>query len=95
MIKKVPMRTCIGCGENKDKKSLVRIVRGEDGTMRPDLTGRASGRGCYLCRNLSCLELAVKRKAFNRAYKDTIPQEAVEALAESFKALCGEENHAG
>ena len=56
MPKKVPMRTCIGCGECKEKKSMVRIVRTPEGSIVADPGGRMNGRGAYLCRNADCLE---------------------------------------
>ena len=64
MQKKIPMRTCIGCGTIKPKKELVRIVLTQDGKVIADRTGRAGGRGAYLCDDPACLEKALKRKSF-------------------------------
>ena len=49
-IKKIPQRKCVGCGEMKDKKALLRIVRSPEGEIALDLTGKKSGRGAYVCR---------------------------------------------
>lgn len=58
---KVPMRRCIGCMESKPKKELVRIVASTDGELRLDPSGKANGRGAYLCLNTDCIAKA-KRK---------------------------------
>ena len=66
-IKKVPQRKCVGCGEMKDKKSLLRIVRSPEGEISLDLTGKKSGRGAYVCRSRECIKKAVKEKRLERA----------------------------
>ena len=55
--KKVPMRRCVGCMESKPKKELIRIA-GYEGEVSLDPTGKAKGRGAYLCPNRQCLEKA-------------------------------------
>ena len=64
--RKTPMRRCIGCMESKPKRELIRIAFSE-GTIRPDPTGKADGRGAYLCKNAECFMKAKKRRAFSRA----------------------------
>lgn len=65
--KKIPMRMCVGCRQMHEKRELVRIVAGQDGMAHVDLTGRAQGRGAYLCRNAECFDKAVKTRAIERA----------------------------
>ena len=65
-LKKIPMRRCIGCMESKPKRALIRIAFSED-TIRPDPTGKAKGRGAYLCGNAECFMKAKKKRAFSRA----------------------------
>ena len=65
-MKKIPQRTCIGCKEKKDKKDLIRIVKDKDGNITLDRTGKANGRGAYICDNIQCLEKAIKTKALAR-----------------------------
>ena len=48
--KRVPMRTCVACGTKTEKGSLVRIVAPRQGPVGVDATGRAHGRGAYLCK---------------------------------------------
>ena len=61
-MKKIVQRTCIGCMEEKEKKSLIRIVKQNDGKIFIDKTGKANGRGAYICNNIECLEKAIKSK---------------------------------
>lgn len=74
-----PMRRCVGCMESKPKNELIRVTFYE-GKISLDETGRAKGRGAYLCRNPECFDRAEKRKAFNRAFRANIDRKDVEAL---------------
>ncbi len=82
MEKKIPMRSCAGCGEKKSKKELVRIVRTPEGTVKVDRSGRANGRGTYLCDNPECLAKARKRHSLFRALGTEIPPEVYDQLEE-------------
>jgi predicted RNA-binding protein YlxR (DUF448 family) len=86
-MKKIPQRTCIGCGMKKDKKELVRIVRTPEGTLQLDPTGRMNGRGAYVCRDAACLDKALKRKALQRSLKEEISEDVILKLKEEFKQL--------
>lgn len=78
--KKVPMRTCVGCTESRDKKDLIRIAVYE-GEAAVDPEGRAKGRGIYICRdNSECFDKAIKRKALERALKRPVSEEEKEKL---------------
>lgn len=66
-MKRVPARTCVACREEGGKRELIRFVRGPDGLIMLDRTGRASGRGAYLHASAECLGQARKRKALDRA----------------------------
>ena len=68
-VRKQPQRTCLGCRQVKDQDQLVRFVRSPDGEILADLKGRLPGRGAYLCSNRNCIETAVSRKQFDRAFK--------------------------
>ena len=57
-LKKMPQRSCIGCNLKKDKKELIRIVKNKEGQIQVDPTGKAAGRGAYLCNSVDCLEMA-------------------------------------
>ncbi|SCW60747.1 hypothetical protein SAMN02910456_02145 [Ruminococcaceae bacterium YRB3002] len=60
-VKKRPQRTCVVCRTKKDKADLVRIVATKDGEVRYDPTGRAPGRGAYLCKNEECLAAELRK----------------------------------
>ena len=71
---------CIGCGEMIPKKELIRIVKTPDETVMVDLTGKANGRGAYICKAEVCLEKAVKAKRLERAFSTQISPEIYETL---------------
>ncbi len=66
-IKKLPLRKCIGCGQQKEKKQLTRAVRTPEGEIEIDFSGRANGRGAYICRSEDCLAKAVRSHALERS----------------------------
>ena len=82
--RKIPMRKCTGCLEMKNKKELIRVVRAEnaDGEVEfsLDYNGKKSGRGAYICPSLSCLEMAHKKKGFERSFKQAVPMKVYEQL---------------
>lgn len=80
--RKVPLRTCIGCQEQKNKRELVRIVRTPEGNVEFDPTGKKAGRGTYICRNRSCLLAAVRGKRFERSLRHPVSPAVVEELAQ-------------
>lgn len=80
MQKKIPQRQCMGCRERKAKKELIRVVRGVDGTVSLDFSGKAPGRGAYLCPDPECLKKATRSKALSRSLETEIPQEVYDRL---------------
>ena len=86
--KKIPMRKCLGCGQMFPKKELVRVVKTrtgeEDGketySISLDKTGKAAGRGAYICKKAECLAMAVKAKRLQRAFECQIPDEVFEKM---------------
>lgn len=74
-MKKLPERTCIGCNQTKPKKDLIRIVKNKEGSIFIDKTGRANGRGAYICDNTECLEKAIKSKRLERNFETKINDE--------------------
>lgn len=79
-VKKIPQRQCIGCGEAKNKKELIRVLKSTDGSISIDATGRKNGRGAYLCPSMECFRKAVKGKGLERSFKMAIPKEIYESL---------------
>lgn len=78
--KKIPQRTCIGCGEVKNKKDMVRIVRSPEGNVSLDRSGKKPGRGAYVCSDAACIEKAFQSKGLERALQVKVSPETKEAL---------------
>lgn len=82
--KKIPLRKCMGCMQQFPKKELVRVVKSkldeEQYEISLDLTGKKSGRGAYVCKNVQCLKAARKAKRFERALECEIPAEVYETM---------------
>ncbi|KKY02588.1 nucleic-acid-binding protein implicated in transcription termination [Paraclostridium benzoelyticum] len=79
-VKKVPQRKCIACQDRDNKKELIRIVKNKEGQIFLDKTGKANGRGAYICNCSECLKKAIKSNALSRAFKMEIPEEVYESL---------------
>lgn len=85
--KKIPMRMCIGCGEMKSKKEMLRILHTPEDTYVLDVTGRKNGRGAYLCRSKECFLKAVKTRGLERSFKTAISKEVYASLEEEFNNI--------
>ncbi len=85
--RKIPMRKCVACQEMIPKKELLRVVRNAEGQVSLDLTGKASGRGAYICRKAECFTLAKKRKALDRSLEAGIPEEVYERLEKDLMGM--------
>lgn len=78
--KKLPLRKCVGCGEMLPKRELLRIVSPKEGDVALDLTGKAAGRGAYICANAVCLAKARKAHRLENAFSRQISPEVYELL---------------
>ncbi len=74
-VKKIPLRKCIGCAQQKAKKELVRVVKNQQGEISIDLTGKKAGRGAYICPDSSCLAKAKKAKRLEKNFETQISEE--------------------
>ena len=83
--KKIPMRRCSGCNEQKAKNELIRIVRSPEGEISLDLTGKKSGRGAYICNSIDCLRKVRKSRRIDRTFEITIPDEVYDSLEAQIK----------
>lgn len=84
--KKIPLRKCVGCKEQKAKNELIRVVKDKDGLVELDLTGKKNGRGAYICSNKLCLEQAYKTRALNRSLSTNISEEVYNSMREILKS---------
>ncbi len=87
--RKIPLRRCIGCREMKEKKSLIRVVRNQEGQIAVDPTGRMNGRGAYICRDPECFAKARKSRALNREFSADVPEDVYEDVARQLEAHVG------
>ena len=95
-MKKVSLRKCTGCGEMKEKRELIRVVKAPEkkdengnvisgGEISLDLTGRKSGRGAYVCKNADCFEKARKARRFERSLSCKIPEDVYEQMSKELE----------
>lgn len=91
MQKKIPMRMCIGCREMKPKRELVRIVctkiSDENNRISVDLSGKAPGRGAYICPKCECLDRAKKSRSLERAFSSKIDDEVFADLSRVIQSV--------
>ena len=81
------MRQCVGCGEMKNKKEMLRVLKTAENEILLDATGRKNGRGAYVCKSKDCLLKAGKNKGLERSFKMSIPKEVYESLEKEFENL--------
>ena len=84
MIKKMPMRRCLGCMESKPKKELIRIVKSQDGSINVDRTGKLNGRGAYFCDSENCLDKAIKSGRIAKEFEMDISKETYEDIKKQY-----------
>ena len=85
--RKIPLRKCTGCQEMKSKRELIRVVRSPEGEISIDFTGKKSGRGAYICRDMGCFETARKKHSLERSLKCEISADIYEKLKQEIEAL--------
>ena len=86
-VKKIPLRLCIGCGEMKSKKEMIRVIKTAEDQILLDATGRKNGRGAYLCPSMECFKKAVKGRGLERSFKMAIPREIYETLEKEMEEI--------
>ena len=81
-VRKIPTRRCTGCGEHFPKLELIRVLRLPSGEIVLDTTGKMSGRGAYICKNISCLKKARKSRRIETSLECAIPDEIYNKMEE-------------
>ena len=87
MTKKIPLRQCVGCGEMKNKKEMIRVLKTTEDEICLDATGKKNGRGAYICRSRECLQKACKNEGLERSFKMSIPAAVYETLEREFDTI--------
>ena len=85
MNKKIPMRQCVGCGEMKAKKEMLRVIRTAENEILLDTTGKKNGRGAYICSDPECLKLAAKNRGLERSLKTAVPREILDIMTKEME----------
>ena len=83
--KKIPQRQCMGCRDRKEKREMIRVVRGPEGGVSLDFRGKAPGRGAYNCPDMACLKKAIRSKALERSLEVAIPEEIYARLEQEME----------
>ena len=82
---KEKLRMCIVCRGQSDKKALLRIVKNKDGEIFVDKSGKANGRGAYICKDKECFDKLCKQKSLNKAFKCNISDEIYQKIGEEIE----------
>lgn len=82
--KKIPMRTCIACREEKPKKEMLRIVRSASGEISLDFSGKLPGRGAYICDSEACIKKLVKYRLLHKTFSREVDESVYKAIEEEF-----------
>ena len=78
--RKIPERQCLGCNAHKPKRELLRVVKTPEGEILLDFTGKKSGRGAYICRDVACLRKARKSGRIERSLNVKGPDEVWDVM---------------
>ena len=85
-VKKIPMRMCVACHESKPKKEMLRVVKPKEGDAFIDFTGKAAGRGAYICDDPACICKLRKARLLNKTFSCDVPLSVYERIEEDFFA---------
>ena len=77
---KIPLRMCIACREMKPKKEMFRVVRNAEGEVYPDYTGKAPGRGAYICSQEACRAKLSSKKLLNKAFSMAVDEQVYQGI---------------
>ena len=91
-VRRVPQRTCVGCGQTTGKRELVRLVRTLSDEVEVDPTGKRPGRGAYICLQRECWATALKKRAIERSLKVVLTPASRERLESYARTLPGAES---
>lgn len=82
--KKIPLRQCIACRELKPKKEMLRIVKNKEGAIFLDFSGKAQGRGAYICDDENCIKKLRKQRLINKVFSCEVDEAVYSAIEEEY-----------
>ena len=88
MARKPPTRTCVACGNTADKRTMLRVVRSPEGDVSFDPSGRAPGRGAYVCFDEGCFDKVAAKRLLDTRLRVKLAPRDYEALGAEFRELC-------
>ena len=80
--KNIPLRMCIACREMKPKGEMTRVVRNADGEIKLDPTGKAPGRGAYVCNGEDCLKKLQSKKLLHKTFSADVSADVYQNVEE-------------
>lgn len=83
-VKKTPLRQCIACRELKEKKAMLRVVKNAEGKIFLDFSGKASGRGAYICDEPDCVKKLKKSRLLDRVFSCRVDESVYAAIEEEY-----------
>ena len=84
--KKIPIRMCLGWNEMKSKRDMIRVVKAPSGEVSLDFTGKKSGRGAYVCKNIECFRKSRKARRFEKSLSCMIEESVFEEMENELTA---------
>lgn len=82
--KKIPMRMCVVCRTVGEKRGMLRIVKTPEGEIKLDRTGKASGRGAYICGSAECLKKMRRQKILNKIFSCVVDDAVYDGIEKEF-----------
>ena len=79
-VKKIPLRTCVVTREKLPKQELLRVVRTPEGNVVVDDSGKMNGRGAYIKKDVTVLEMAQKKKVLERDLECNIEESVYDEI---------------
>ena len=82
--RKIPLRQCIACRELKEKKVMLRVVKNSEGNIFLDFSGKASGRGAYICDQPDCINKLKAKRMLDKAFSCRVDDEVYTTISEEY-----------
>lgn len=81
-----PKRMCVACREMKEKREMFRVVKNAAGEIFADFSGKAAGRGAYICNNDECVKRLKKQRLLNKAFSAPVSDEVYRQIEEEVQS---------
>ncbi len=82
--RKIPLRQCIACRELKEKKAMLRVVKNSAGEIFLDFSGKAAGRGAYVCDRPDCITRLKAKRMIDRAFSCKVDDKVYTSIEEEY-----------